>query len=97
MERTCTAGGTDVTQESQRYKWLKKLLKARLGPGVVDIDSLTSVGELRLCGMQHGILTVQPLDAPDSVEDIGRALCAHLEELCEAKQVEAECINISPP
>jgi len=59
MERVYTEGGSDVSQDSKKYMWLKKHLQAR-GVDPAEIQKCYGVPSLYNLGIQHGVLTTAP-------------------------------------
>lgn len=52
MERTLTAGGTDITEEAKSYMKLKRLLKAR-GVDANVVDTCCGVHALLMLGIKQ--------------------------------------------
>jgi len=55
MDRTFTSGGTECTQQSHHYMWLKRHYKDR-GASPTDVDAMLGVHELRQYGMERELL-----------------------------------------
>ena len=63
MQRTFTSGGTDRTEESEKYMWLKQFLISRGAPKK-ELDEFLDPRQLKTYALEHGYMTNED-DGPD--------------------------------